>query len=333
MLSTYRTLTRSERELIYKLVLCTVIATAFSWLIREPYSPTTAVTANLFLWSDRGYRGSLRYGTRRVLVQIVQGLLVLALIFPCRYWHLPISDSLLIVLSCCIAICIGLPIDFRHPYSPLYCTLANATFLIACATVQNFSAVPLRVLECVAGYLIGYGVNYYLTPQRDRYAEALDRLRWCTEQLIQGEPGAEYPPAKNFVDFNLKCLYEDSEKGLKRHYHTPEALKLLTEFYGLLTAMELHWANKRRYYRAVSAEFQTALETAETECHELHLALIDTLDGTCALPDGMPAAPSLEPRTDSEICLVAGVIDYRARLLDLQAMLMEQAWEQKERIM
>lgn len=75
----------------------------------DVHSPTTAVTANLFLYTDRGYTGSLRYGTKRVLVQLVQGLFVVGLIFPCKYFQWPVPDVVLIIVASCVALCVGLP--------------------------------------------------------------------------------------------------------------------------------------------------------------------------------------------------------------------------------
>jgi hypothetical protein len=56
----YLQMTKTERELIVKLIWCTVFSTLFSWAVGDLYSPTTAVTANLVLYIDRGYRGSLQ---------------------------------------------------------------------------------------------------------------------------------------------------------------------------------------------------------------------------------------------------------------------------------
>ena len=160
-----------ELDLIIKLLLCTVIATLFSWAMGDVYSPTTAVTANLFLWCDRGYIGSLRYATRRVLVQMVQGLFVLGIIFPCKYFEIPIPDVMLITISSCVALCIGLPINYKNTYAPFNCTLANATFVISCATIQNINALPNRVLQCIVGAIIGYFVNYIIFSYKVRVSE------------------------------------------------------------------------------------------------------------------------------------------------------------------
>ena len=76
---------REEKMLILKLAICTVICTLFAWLVKDPYRVTAAVTANLYLYIDRGYRGGNRYGFRRVTVQIVQGAILALMIIPCKH--------------------------------------------------------------------------------------------------------------------------------------------------------------------------------------------------------------------------------------------------------
>lgn len=84
---------------------------------------------------------------------------MISLIFPCKYFNLLIPDVALIIISSCIAICIELPINYKNTYSPANCTLANATFIISCTAVQNTGIFASRVLECIAGFLIGYFVG------------------------------------------------------------------------------------------------------------------------------------------------------------------------------
>ena len=77
-------MTEDEKSLIVRLMFCTVFSMLFSLLMGDPYSATTAVTVNLFLYTDRGYCGSIRYGLRRVAVQVFQGTLVLLVIVPVK---------------------------------------------------------------------------------------------------------------------------------------------------------------------------------------------------------------------------------------------------------
>ena len=212
----YLQMSKTEYELIIKLAICTVLATIFSWAIGDLYSPTTAVTANLFLWCDRGYCGSLRYGTRRVIVQIIQGPLVIAVIFPCKYFVLPIPDIVLIIVACCFALVIGLPANYRNQYSPFNCTLANATYVIVCAAVHNMEAFPKRVLQCIAGGLIGYFVNYIVFSYRDRITELNRNIKSSVIDLISNQCFDTYNQNIALIDRDFGFLIEDSQCGNKK---------------------------------------------------------------------------------------------------------------------
>lgn len=227
MIKKYLNMTKAEYELIIKLVLCTVIATVFSWLMRDAHSPTTAVTANLFLWSDRGYRGSIRYAIRRVLAQIIQGVFVLLFIFPCRYYELAIPDVILITAACCFAIIVGLPINYKHTYAPFNCTLANATFVIACATVQHMDAFPKRVLQCVVGALIGYFVNYIVFSYKDRGNEILNLVEDCLIVLIRDRNF--YAFDRNMASFEKEYAFiiDDKVKTKRKSKMSEEEINFL----------------------------------------------------------------------------------------------------------
>lgn len=149
------------------------------------------------LISQRGYKGSLRYGARRVLVQVVQELLVIALIVPCKWLSLPIPDAALIIISLCLALCVGLPINYKSQFLPVNCTLANATFIIAYATVRDTAMFPMRVMECVAGFVIGYLVNYIIFRQKDRAADIRRNIARCADSLLCDGDFAEYARTVN----------------------------------------------------------------------------------------------------------------------------------------
>lgn len=163
-------LEQAERDTISRILLSTILSFLLAWAIGRPYSPTIAVTANLCLYIERGYQGGIRYGVRRVTVQVIQGSLVLLVMGIIRYiMHLPIPDPLLILLASCVALLIGLPINYRKPYSPLVCTLGNATFIIACAAIRDLSAFPWRVLECFGGFFIAQAVKGAVTIWKKRF--------------------------------------------------------------------------------------------------------------------------------------------------------------------
>lgn len=243
-------MTKSEYELIIKLLLCTIIATLFSWLMDDIHSPTTAVTANLFLWSDRGYRGSIKYAIRRVLAQVIQGILVLLFIFPCKYYDVPIPDAVLIIISCCFALIIGLPLNYKYTFAPFNCTLANATFVIACATVQHINTFPKRVFQCIIGALIGYFVNYIIFSYKDRGNEILNLVEECLTVLIQDRNFDAFNRNMVLFEKEYAFLIDDKGKTRRRSKMSKEEFiflqwnkKLLQKLSAFLEVYEVHKNN------------------------------------------------------------------------------------------
>lgn len=223
----YFKMSKSEYALIVKLLLCTLLATVFSWAMGDIHNPTTAVTANPCLYVDRGYRGSILYATRRILSQLIQGALVLMLILPCKYFGLPIPDGVLIAAACCFAIAVGLPLNFKHTYAPLNCTLANATFIIACAAVQSLDSFPRRVLQCVVGALIGYFVNYIIFPYQDREKEILRLADGCITALIQNRDFAAFNRTMALLEKEYAFVVADRGKKRGTARMTPEEIDFL----------------------------------------------------------------------------------------------------------
>ena len=223
----YLIMTKSEYALIVKLILCTALATLFSWAMGDVHNPTTAVTANLCLYVDRGYRGNLLYAVRRIMAQLIQGFLVLLLIFPCKYFDLPVPDGVLILAACCFAIAVGLPFNFKHTYAPLNCTLANATFIIACSAVQSMEFFPHRVLQCVAGALIGYFVNYIVFPYQDRAKEILRLADSCITALIQNRDSAAFSRTMSLLEKEYAFVVADKGKKRRSARMSQEELRFL----------------------------------------------------------------------------------------------------------
>lgn len=269
MIKKYIHMTKAEYELIIKLVLCTIIATIFSWLTGDLYSPTTAVTANLFLWSDRGYHGSIKYAIRRVLAQIIQGIFVLLFILPCKYYDIPIPDVILITVACCFAIIIGLPINYKHTFAPFNCTLANATFVIACATVQHIDAFPKRVFQCVMGALIGYFVNYIVFSYKDRGNEILNLTEDCLTVLIRDRNFDTFNRNMALFEKEYAFLIDDKGKTKRRSKMTEEEInflkwnkELLQKLSGFVAVYEVHKNNISNECRKIMWElFSYALMT------------------------------------------------------------------------
>ena len=286
----YLQMSKTEYELIIKLIICTVLATIFSWAIGDLYIPTTAVTANLFLWCDRGYCGSLRYGTRRVLVQIIQGVLVIAVIFPCKHFALPIPDIILVATACCIALVIGLPINYQNQFSPFNCTLANATYVIACATVHNMDAFPKRVLQCIAGGLIGYFVNYIIFSYRDRVAELNKNIKSSVVDLIANNCFDTYNRNIALIDKDLGFLVEDSQKGNKKLQVSDDTISNILFHKKLMSVLHDYFLFHEVHKNQFSDQFNMQLQTYYKEAVSIHKKLLDNMSadnkiGTIIFPN------------------------------------------------
>lgn len=274
----YLHMSKTEYELIIKLIICTVLATIFSWMIGDLYSPTTAVTANLFLWCDRGYRGSLRYGTRRVLVQIVQGIIVIAVIFPCKYFALPVPDMLLIIIACCLALAIGLPINYKNQFSPFNCTLANATYVIACATVHNMEAFPKRVLQCIVGGIIGYFVNYIIFSYRDRVTEIHKNIKASVVDLVSHNCFDTYNKRLELLNKDIGFLIEDSKKGNKKLRVTDETIAGILFHKKLMYALHDYLLFYEEHKEQLSEQFSTQMQICYQEATAIHCNMLNDMN-------------------------------------------------------
>lgn len=310
-----RRMAEGEWNLVWKLILCTVFSMLFSWAIGDPYGPTNAVTANLCLYTDRGYCGSIRYGVRRILVQILQGVMVFGVVALVRTglrW--PIPDNLLIILACCVAISIGLPLNYRHPYSPLNCTLANATFILACAMVQDVSLFGRRVVECTVGFVIGYLVNYLLLPAGDRYQNLRTLLCLLTRRGIETSDFSEYARKQGDVKKQAEFLREDSGKGLKKHHRSETELTLIELSIRMLDLL----LELQRRYDSYSAEVKAQVEPAYRgvlDGQTAHLRLIQIFSGQDAVSEISVPPPSLSARSEEELLVTAYAVSYY-QLLD-----------------
>ena len=307
----YTTMTKSERALIVKLILCTLLATLFSWAMGDIHNPTTAVTANLCLYVDRGYRGNLLYAARRVSAQLIQGALVLALILPCQYFALPIPDGVLIAAACCFAIAVGLPLNYKHTFAPLNCTLANATFIIACAAVQHLSLFPKRILQCVAGALIGYFVNYVIFPYQDRGKEILRLADRCLTALIRNRDPADFRRSMALLEKEYAFVIAD--KGKKRRTSRMSQGEIL-----------FLWWNKEALQKlsAFISVYEVLKDQITAPCRELMWELLpDTLaahrriiaEGAEGGPgQALAALPRFQAESREDVLLLSRLLEYRS---------------------
>lgn len=319
----YLGMSRTERELLIKFLLCTIISTAVSWAIGTPYSPSTAVTAVLYLYIDRGYCGGFYYAMKRIEVQIVQGALLILPVFLFKFYLPHVPDPVVIAVSACVAITLGLPINFKHQIAPLNCTLANATFIIVTSMITSVQAYPYRVLHCVIGFLIGYIVNNFIVPQHDRYQDALERLSACTRLVIgktkDPESSKQYDAWKQLAETDLKHLvWDDKKSGLKRYRRTPEQFALVEKLHEALLALELLEEEQELYRNQVDADFWNHFQNELRLWHNVHCQISEQKTA-----DAVPQLSHLTPRTQEESILATDLFRYSQRvsaLLDIQAL-------------
>lgn len=307
----YFQMSKTERELIVKLIWCTVFSTLFSWAIGDLYSPTTAVTANLVLYIDRGYRGSLRYAFRRVLVQVVQGIFVLAFILPFKYLGAPVHDVVLLIVACCLSLVIGLPINYKNQYSPYNCTLANASFIVACIGIQSLQAFPRRVLECIVGGIIAYFVNYIIFPHRDRIGEILKNTYDAVLDMTANSSGAVYKKNLEVISKDIGYLVEDSQKGLKRLKVSEEKIGRMLSHKKLMTILYDYTVFFNEHKQKFSAQFEQALQAGFQKAAALHLSLFEENGGDTV--DSVEV-PVIETGCPAELSMLGRLAEYISAL-------------------
>lgn len=301
---------RFERGLLIKLLFCTVLSTLFSWIIGDPYSPTTAVTANLILYIERGHVGSIRYGLRRIATQIIQGFLVALCILLCKVWlKLPIPDPILIIFSCCFALLVGLPINFHYSFAPLNCTLANATFILATSFILDYTSYPMRVLHCIAGLLIGYFV-LYVVESRDHACD--DFLRSVKDCLDNPNMTLErLSKQRDTLRNTYRGWKEDISSGLRQSEGLSEAIQIMCIQIQILSVIEEYWAIREHFTSQVKNSYSLQTERMIHDCRKRHVSMLETmmrhepLSTFKTLDIEIPSAP-----TKGEISLISPVIMY-----------------------
>jgi len=313
-------MTRDESALLLKFMLCTLLGTLVSWALGDPYSVTITITAILVLWNDRGYRGGLRYGVRRVLAQAIQGVLVLVLIFPCKYFQLPVPDVVLIIVASCFALCIGLPINYKHQFAPFHCTLANATLIVACATVREFEALPRRVLQCIIGFAIGYFINWVIFPMRNRVLEIQTRVRSSAQAMISSGDCSVFRKAAPVIEKEMGFLLEDRKWNLRQLQVDEDTVCSLQSHRNMLTALSSYLNLYQSSRDSLASDFSSLAEEYFSRISALHLSLVQNFD---AVPPEVctAEAPAFPLRSTTEIRVAGHLLDYAHQVNTLAALL------------
>ncbi|NME35370.1 MULTISPECIES: hypothetical protein [Fusobacterium] len=274
--SIYFEMSKSEKELLIKFLLCSILGFSFAWIINEPFSIAAPVTASLIVYTDRGYVGSLKYGGKRILVQILEGILVIGLIMFFHYLKFQLPIPLLIIISSCIAICISLPINYKWQIAPLPITLIVSIFIIAIGYVGNGKYLYFRLSHCIAGFIIAYFINWIFMPHKDRYKLALFQLKNCGSFILEKLPKdlkiSNFPQTslneinfaniKNILQKNIVLLKEDSKNTLpfgKKYKHPEEKIFYLTNLIVLLNHIETLEKDINKYEKNLSENFKNIL--------------------------------------------------------------------------
>ena len=209
----------------------------------------------------------------------------------------------------------------KYSYSPVLSTLATATVIIACGTVQSFTRFPFRILECIAGYAIGYFVNYFLVPPEDRYQKTKQSLVKCSEILVMDGTSPAYRKAKNTLDSDFQLLTEDSEHGLKKYHHEKKELLMLHAFKKILEAIEAYQDHLKHYQPKINADYSKQLHKEFHTTWDYYMVLLhhyfNKNDLDLEPQEEFLSSPELNPSSDEEVLLASDIIDFRERLRTL----------------
>lgn len=293
--SIYFEMSKSEKELLIKFLLCSVLGFGFAWMINEPFSIAAPVTSSLIVYTDRGYVGSLKYGGKRILVQILEGILVIGIIMFFQYLKIQFPIPLLIIISSCIAICISLPINYKWQIAPLPITLIVSIFIIAIGYVGNGKYLYFRLSHCIAGFFIAYFINWIFMPHKDRYKLALFQLKNCGSFILEKlTPNfkisnlpfstlneVNFTNIKGILQKNIDLLKEDSKNTLpfgKKYKHPEEKIFYLSNLIILLNQLETLEKDIKKYEKELSKNFKNIIENEINNISNFYFSFIEYLE-------------------------------------------------------
>ncbi len=339
----------SEKERIVKFLLCSAAGLTYAALIGDPYGATTAVTANLILYVDRGFCGSVLYGLRRFSVQALQGALALAAVYLLKYrLHVPLPDTVIAIAAASFAIVIGLPLNYRYYISPFNTTLANATFIMVCGILKSPGFYITRLNHCFVGAMIGLVINWVIMPKHDRCEEGLremavccDYLKWkidavCAPSSAGAAPVSEkrYRDARETAATHMRHLRADNGKMPFQKKRGTEQLAAVQRLWQGIGAMDSVLADVRAGWDGETAEFQAAFREQMNALAAALRVETERLRGD-ALPAPVPcAAEELRPESEAQLLLVSDLVRLRACLPCADAAASaaghEMRWKQKK---
>ena len=327
MLDVYKNLSLTEKERIIKFILCTILSFTAARIVGHPTTSTIAVSAILMLYIDRGYLGSLQYNRRRVQIQVVMGLLSVGIIYLLRTFFPFLEDWIICIIVSIIGIVLVLPFDYRYKIAPLPVTLGNAAFIMVTGIVTSYSYAFERIMFCIIGAGIGYAVNYFIMPQRDRLTE-IKKLLASTGDIVvnhalsvckagvmnenEGMQLKEINQSITELQAHVKNLKQDT--ALKRHEKEKEVLDLVD---GLCFLQDEVLALLKQDFdmeKCVSENFQHQYFTALEETLFVHKKLLNSFCDEKSEYIPFLAQVQVQAGNNQEILLWAKLLEYRQRV-------------------
>ena len=308
---------RERRERLIRFIICTVLGIGAAVLIGQPNTPTTAISAILVLYIDRGYTGSIWYSWRRIRAQFLMGVVAFVLILLLRTYT-PLPDWGITMLAAVLTICLGLPIQERLLIAPYSVTLGNAILIMTTGIITSPVFLLQRVEACVLGALIGHLVCYVIVPGIDRYSAVCEQLQEDEGVLMaylrSGRWGKEAAPALKgqmaFLEKHLGYMREDNY--FKHRAVEVWRVKLVSD----LLRTEQHLIAFARdlsvWGRQLSPEFLELLQTNLERTAVLHQGLLDRLKEEERPSAALPAVPvpELSCKSHGEIVIAAYLVNY-----------------------
>jgi len=177
-----------EREKAVRVMACVAAGLPLSLLVGHPYSVTIPVTAILICSAGMTLplRGSLVYGAKRVLVQLLSALFIALPVLLLGVVPAPVVPVSL--LAGCLPIALLLFLDCRFRFSPNCVTTAAVSSLIMLTgSAQSDGYWKTRVLLVFLGFLLGVLINF-LFGWRNSLRRVCKRAAALLRRLREGGP-------------------------------------------------------------------------------------------------------------------------------------------------
>lgn len=305
----YFDMPKSERQLIWKMVTATLICNFITWLMNDIYSMTAVVTSYLFLWTDRGYKNNVLYGKKRVLVQLVQGVMVIAIVFPCKYFKLPIPDIALITIATCATIILGLILNYKYKYSWISATLVCASVIITLSVIRDMNSFPKRVMNCIIGALVGYFVNYIIFSNKDRVKEIMQLTRESVHALVEEIDFDTYAGNITLIEKEIGLLIADEGRNGRKGRVSEGEITALQKHRQLLVSLKNFLETYGKYEEQLSDSFKQEVLKRFKEVTTLHKELLEREDYSFGAARTLEFA-KMESSRKKEICVMGRLLEY-----------------------